>query len=158
MTFNTCFIGDSTLPPEKLSLTDYFVLLMDTIQIKLRPLRMLLIICSFDGDSSDQPGECSQSVANHVISVETIQANLKLFTESRRSSTSPSPHTLQRQPSNSSMSSVSSGVGENTVSAITNGQCFIFYINSYVCHSPVCPSRVILSIVHSSELFWRFSD
>lgn len=88
--------------------------------------------------------------------METIQANLKLFTESHRSTSSPSPHVLQRQHSNSSMSSVSSGVGENTVSAITNGQCLTVSCPSV--HTSVCPSSCFSSqgmVSASLHLFHR---
>ena len=97
----------------------------------------------FNGDG--QMWSCSQSACflPTTISVETIQANLKLFTESHRSTSSPSPHVLQRQHSSSSMSSVSSGVGENTVSAITNGQCLTVSCPSV--HKSVCPSSCFSS-------------
>ncbi|XP_070205343.1 protein retinal degeneration B-like [Littorina saxatilis] len=96
----------------------------------------------------------------HVV--EAIQTNLKLFTDCPRSSTSPGHPVLQRQLSNSSMTSVTSGLGENTVSAITNvtSRWWGSKRMDYVLYCPDAlhsfPTSALAPLFHSS--FWESTD
>ncbi|KAL8584719.1 hypothetical protein ACOMHN_035639 [Nucella lapillus] len=96
----------------------------------------------------------------HVV--ETVQSNIKLFTESPRSSNSPAHPVLQRQLSSTSINSTTSGVGENTVSAITGVTCKWWGTKrmDYVLYCPDIlhsfPSSALAPLFHSS--FWESAD
>ncbi|KAH9515200.1 hypothetical protein Btru_019493 [Bulinus truncatus] len=99
----------------------------------------------------------------HVV--ETIQKHLKVFTtESRehRTSTSEGPRLLQRQNSLSSVTSTSSGLGENTVSSITSVTSGWWGVKrvDYVLYCPDAlhsfPTQALPHLFHSS--FWESTD
>ncbi|CAG5128703.1 unnamed protein product, partial [Candidula unifasciata] len=99
----------------------------------------------------------------HVV--ETIQKHLKLFTsdsKEHRSSTSENPRLLQRQNSLSSMTSTSSGLGENTVSSITSVTRNWWGVKrvDYVLYCPEAlhsfPTNALPHLFHSS--FWESRD
>ncbi|XP_059163186.1 protein retinal degeneration B-like isoform X4 [Physella acuta] len=99
----------------------------------------------------------------HVV--ETIQKHLKVFTsESRESrvSTSEAPRLLQRQNSLSSVTSTSSGLGENTVSSITSVTSAWWGVKrmDYVLYCPDAlhsfPTNALPHLFHSS--FWESTD
>ncbi|CAL1546251.1 unnamed protein product [Lymnaea stagnalis] len=99
----------------------------------------------------------------HVV--ETIQKHLKLFTcETRepRISTSEGPRLLQRQNSLSSVTSTSSGLGENTVTSITSVTNSWWGVKrvDYVLYCPDAlhsfPTNALPHLFHSS--FWESTD
>ncbi|XP_012945649.1 protein retinal degeneration B [Aplysia californica] len=99
----------------------------------------------------------------HVV--ETIQKHLKLFTSESRSSQSSDgapPRGLQRQPSLTSMTSTSSGLGENTVSSITSVTSGWWGVKrmDYVLYCPEAlhsfPTNALPHLFHSS--FWESTD
>ncbi|PVD31481.1 hypothetical protein C0Q70_06893 [Pomacea canaliculata] len=96
----------------------------------------------------------------HVV--ETVQQNLKSFADSQRPSVSPGASQLQRQSSTSSVNSTSSGVGENTVTAIT-GVTERWWGNKRVDYLLYCPevlhsfpASALAPLFHSS--FWESTD
>lgn len=96
----------------------------------------------------------------HVV--EAVQSNLKIFSENWRGNSTQGPPMLKRQSSDSSMTSITSGLGESTVSAITNVTSRWWGTKrlDYVLYCPEAlhsfPTSALTLLFHSS--FWESTD